>query len=155
MPRAQLAARCECATPNLDIAHAIAQEFTTPIAASAIRFVEITPERCCVLYSEDGRVVWSVASDTFTVKIERGTQLDPAPVAYERPQPIPGALGTRSNGGHATVEMHGLYSSVDGSEVRSGLAKVISLAGFQLAETRRSRVPRTVVIGAFRSPPKW
>src|SRR3954467_1982693 len=35
----------------------------------------------------------------------------------------------RAISGHATVEMQQLYSSVDGSEVRSGLAKVISLAG--------------------------
>ncbi len=36
----------------------------------------------------------------------------------------------RAISGHATVEMQQLYSSVDGAEVRSGLAKVISLAGF-------------------------
>jgi hypothetical protein len=39
----------------------------------------------------------------------------------------------RAISGHATVEMQQLYSSVDGSEVRSGLAKVISLAGFRQA----------------------
>jgi integrase len=37
----------------------------------------------------------------------------------------------RAISGHATVEMQQLYSSVDGAEVRSGLAKVISLAGFR------------------------
>ncbi|MFT3697702.1 MAG: ImmA/IrrE family metallo-endopeptidase [Kofleriaceae bacterium] len=98
MPRSQLAARCEVARPDLDIAHAISREFSTPIAASAIRFVEITPERCCAIYSEDGSIVWSVASDTFTPKIRRGSRLDPATIAYdftrrskidERPQPIP------------------------------------------------------------------
>jgi len=36
----------------------------------------------------------------------------------------------RAISGHATVEMQQLYSSVDGAEVRSSLAKVISLAGF-------------------------
>ena len=83
MPRDQLVGRCERATPNLEIAYAIAKEYTTPIAASAIRFVELTPERCCVVYSERGRVVWSVASNTFTVKIERGTRLDPGSVAFD------------------------------------------------------------------------
>jgi integrase len=39
----------------------------------------------------------------------------------------------RAISGHATMEMHQLYSSVDGAEVRSGLAKVISLAGFRLS----------------------
>jgi len=36
---------------------------------------------------------------------------------------------TRAISGHATVEMQQLYSSVAGSEIRSGLAKVISLVG--------------------------
>lgn len=36
----------------------------------------------------------------------------------------------RAISGHATVEMQQLYSSVDGSEVRSSLTKVIALAGF-------------------------
>ena len=40
----------------------------------------------------------------------------------------------RSISGHATVEMQQHYSSVNGNEVRDGLAKVISLAGFRLAQ---------------------
>lgn len=39
----------------------------------------------------------------------------------------------RSISGHATLEMQHRYSSVDGAEVRNGLAKVISLAGFREA----------------------
>jgi integrase len=38
---------------------------------------------------------------------------------------------TRAISGHATVEMQHLYSSVAGSEVRSGLAKVIALVGLR------------------------
>ncbi len=44
----------------------------------------------------------------------------------------------RAISGHATVEMQQLYSSVDGSEVRSGLAKVISLAGFRQGQNAAS-----------------
>jgi hypothetical protein len=40
----------------------------------------------------------------------------------------------RSISGHATVAMQQHYSSVNGTEVRDGLAKVISLAGFRLAQ---------------------
>lgn len=36
----------------------------------------------------------------------------------------------RAISGHATVAMQERYSSVAGDEVRAGLAKVISLAGF-------------------------
>jgi hypothetical protein len=43
----------------------------------------------------------------------------------------------RSISGHATVAMQQHYSSVNGSEVRDGLAKVISLAGFGSRRNRR------------------
>lgn len=42
----------------------------------------------------------------------------------------------RAISGHATVEMQQLYSSVGGAEVRTGLAKVLSLAG--LSESKLS-----------------
>ncbi len=42
-------------------------------------------------------------------------------------------LVVRSISGHATAQMQERYSSVGGEEVRAGLAKVISLAGFKAA----------------------
>jgi hypothetical protein len=45
---------------------------------------------------------------------------------------------TRAISGHATSAMRERYSSVDGEEVRAGLAKVIALAGFT-RETARAR----------------
>lgn len=83
MPRDQLCVRCEHAVPNLDVAYGIAREFTTPFAASAIRFVELTPERCCIVYSERGKIVWDVASATFPVKLVRGARLDSRSVAFD------------------------------------------------------------------------
>jgi hypothetical protein len=83
MPRDQLSGRCDRAAPSLDVAHAIAKDFTTPIAASAIRFVELTSERCCVVYSERGKIVWAVPSATFSAKIARGARLDPRSVAFD------------------------------------------------------------------------
>lgn len=83
MPRDQLCARCDRTAPSLDVAYEIAKDFTTPIAASAIRFVELTPERCCVVYSERGKIVWEVASATFSANIARGARLDPRSVAFD------------------------------------------------------------------------
>ncbi len=51
----------------------------------------------------------------------------------------------RAISGHATVETQQLYSSVDGAEVRSGLAKVISLAGFRQAKEAEARSPVVVM----------
>lgn len=42
----------------------------------------------------------------------------------------------RAISGHATIEMQEHYSSVAGEEVRSGLAKVVSMAGFVQARER-------------------
>jgi hypothetical protein len=44
----------------------------------------------------------------------------------------------RAISGHATVEMQEHYSTVDGQEVRAGLAKVISLAGFRRASGEKT-----------------
>ena len=40
---------------------------------------------------------------------------------------------TRAVSGHATEEMHRHYSTVQTDEIRSGIAKVIELAGFREA----------------------
>ena len=60
--------------------------------------------------------------------------LDAADVSGSLPSRAVHDFVARAISGHATVEMQQLYSSVDGSEVRSGLAKVISLAGFRNAK---------------------
>ena len=43
---------------------------------------------------------------------------------------------TRTISGHATLDMQRHYSTVSGDEVRSGLARVISLAGFREAAVK-------------------
>ena len=48
---------------------------------------------------------------------------------------------TRAISGHATAAMQERYSSVDGDEVRAGLAKVISLAGFAQSRAGGSGAP--------------
>src|ERR1700733_13837848 len=69
-----------------------------------------------------------------------GGQDHEAPLAVLHAANVSGSLPRRARprlvaraiSGHVTIEMLQLYSSVDGSEVRSGLAK-ISLAGFRHA----------------------
>lgn len=53
----------------------------------------------------------------------------------------------RAISGHATVEMQQLYSSVDGAEVRSGLAKLMALAGFPPARPRGVHIQAAGVHG--------
>ena len=45
LPAELLSERIEFAVPSLDVAHAIASEYTMPLAATTIRFAELTQQR--------------------------------------------------------------------------------------------------------------
>ena len=83
MPEQLTRRRCEVSPVSLEPARAIAADFRTSLSASAIRFVELTSERCAAVYSERGAVTWAVNSPTFSATIPRGARLDRATVAHD------------------------------------------------------------------------
>lgn len=98
MPERFARRRCEVSPVSLAPVHAIAERFQTSLCASAIRFVELTSERCAAVYSERGVVRWAVHSPTFDATIARGAPLHRSSVAYDyfrkgtiddRAQPVP------------------------------------------------------------------
>lgn len=98
MPAQLLRRRCEVSPVSLDDARAIAEIYRVSLVAAALRFVELTSERCAVVFSRAGRVVWAARSATFVPFIERGRRLCAAGVAFdwfrdgricEGPQPVP------------------------------------------------------------------
>jgi Zn-dependent peptidase ImmA (M78 family) len=99
MPERLLRRRCEVSPVSLDIARMIATEFRVSLMAAALRFVELTSERCVLVFSRERRVLWASRSDTFGAFIPRGRVLDEASVAvdwflgrrmYDGCQPVPG-----------------------------------------------------------------
>lgn len=82
MPRALVAPRCGVRPPTLSIPLSIVEEFQTSLHASAIRFVELTSERCAIAYSERGTVVWATTSRRFVDRITPGTPIAEASVAH-------------------------------------------------------------------------
>ena len=89
---------CEVSPVTLDVPLRIAGKFSVSILASAIRFVELSPERCAAVFSTRSEVSWCVPSPTFTCEITRGRRLDAASVAWDffakgaiddRAQPVP------------------------------------------------------------------
>jgi hypothetical protein len=64
--------RCEVSPVSLDHVLGIADDYQTSPVATAIRFVELTPERCAVVLSQAGTVRWAVRSETFWPEITRG-----------------------------------------------------------------------------------
>lgn len=83
MPEPLVRPRCVVSCVTLEPARAIACEFTTSVLASAMRLVELSDERCAVVYSELGRVRWVKRSATFPGWIPKGRPLDPSSAAFE------------------------------------------------------------------------
>jgi Zn-dependent peptidase ImmA (M78 family) len=109
MPERLLRRRCEVSPLSLDIPRAIASEFRVSLMAAALRFVELTSERCALVFSRDRRVLWAARSDTFRPFIPRGRLLDETSVAvdwfvggrmYDGCQPVPADAWVDIEGAH-------------------------------------------------------
>jgi len=83
MPTAMVTPWCKVEPRSLDPVRSIASAFQTSLLASALRFVELTPERCAVVYSELGRVRWVKKSPSFSAWIPKGRTLEPGSAAFD------------------------------------------------------------------------
>jgi hypothetical protein len=72
MPEPHLRRRCEVSPVSLGPARAIAADFEVSLMAAALRFVELTSERCALVFARDRRVAWASRSETFAPFLERG-----------------------------------------------------------------------------------
>lgn len=83
MPERLIRPLCEVSPVSLDRARAIARRFTLSPVASARRFVELTSERCALVYSERGIIRRVRTSATFSWPTTVGARLSPDSVAYD------------------------------------------------------------------------
>ena len=110
LPEKLVRRRCEVSPVDLGPVQT-ADEFETSITATAIRFVEFSPEKCALVYSEKGRVSWTRKSDSFWFRlIGWGQLLEPASLATdffrkgavpEEPEEVRGDAWIESNSGRA------------------------------------------------------
>ena len=98
LPESWLRTRCTVSPVSLEVPWRIAKEYDVSILTSAIRFVELSSERCAAVFSKDGVVQWVARSKTFTRRIARTHQLHRDSIAWdfhatgtldEREQPVP------------------------------------------------------------------
>ena len=61
--------------PSFAAIENVARRCTTTLTSSAIRFVQLSPEACAIVWSEDSKVKWAVRSADFGGWIERGRTL--------------------------------------------------------------------------------
>jgi len=83
MPAPLVTPMCRVELKSLDPVRAIASTFQTSMYASARRFVELTPERCAVVVTEQGRVRWVQKSPSFSAWIPEGRSVDPTSAAFD------------------------------------------------------------------------
>ncbi len=83
MPKSIFARRCDVARPSLTHVRQLAAEFATSLSATAIRFVECTPEPCAVVYAQAGRISWWSRNESFGLWLDRGETLSRDTYAFD------------------------------------------------------------------------
>lgn len=71
MPARLFGRHCDVPEPNFAALKSIASLCRTTLTATSIRFVQLTPERCALAWSEAGKVKWCVRSPDFPGWVER------------------------------------------------------------------------------------
>lgn len=83
MPAPLARPMCQVAPISFDPVRAIASAFATSLQASAMRFVELTSERCAVVYMQRGRVLWAKKSAGLQAWIPDGRAVAPNSAASD------------------------------------------------------------------------
>jgi hypothetical protein len=105
MPRRLFEPDCD-AVPSLERVALLAQKFGATLTATAIRFVELAPESCAVVWSEAGKVKWAITGREFPF-IRFGQVLSSYSHAHDAfrgrplptsPQPVPADAWTDRSG---------------------------------------------------------
>lgn len=91
MPKPLFEPKCDVQTPSLAAVRVLANEFDTTLTATAIRFVDLCPEACAVVWSQGGTIRWAIRGPDFTPWIEFGRTLDSYTHAADafRGKPVP------------------------------------------------------------------
>jgi hypothetical protein len=108
MPKQFFMPKCDVKQPSIAAVRALSEMFNTTLTATAIRFVDLAPEACAVVWSENGSIKWAIRGPEFWPWIEFGRRLDShthAADAFsgrslpEGPQIVPRDSWTNSAGG--------------------------------------------------------
>jgi hypothetical protein len=67
--------RCEVSSVSLDVPRQLEKEFDVSILTAAIRFCELSSERCCAVFSRKGKIDWVAPSRSWTRAIREGQRV--------------------------------------------------------------------------------
>jgi hypothetical protein len=92
--------------PSLATIEEIATDTLASLSASGWRYCDLTSERCAIVWSSSGRVVWAKRSDEFLFGIPKGKWIEKGTYAQDcfqnetvpsEPKPVPAELWLRPN----------------------------------------------------------
>jgi len=83
MPQDLFEPKCDKKKPTISFIEELSEEFQTTLTATALRYIEFTPERCALIISEDKKIKWFRITEDFGFWFERGAKLDPDSYAYD------------------------------------------------------------------------
>lgn len=75
MPESMFRPQLEKALPSMHLIESLADQFQTTLTATAIRYIDLCEERCALVFSSHGKVVWFRRSPEFHHWISPGRNL--------------------------------------------------------------------------------
>jgi Zn-dependent peptidase ImmA (M78 family) len=82
LPTKMLKKMCDVAEVDFGPVKKMAKKFRVSLTATAIKFVRLNPEKCALVYSENGKIAWSCRSADWQPYIDHGQPLDRRTGAY-------------------------------------------------------------------------
>jgi Zn-dependent peptidase ImmA (M78 family) len=82
LPKTLVEKRCDVNKVSFKPIKSIADDFSTSLMATAIKFVRLCPEMCAIVYSEDSAIKWFYKSTDWWPFIPKG-KLDSRTLAYD------------------------------------------------------------------------
>ena len=82
-PEPMVKSHCAVTPVDFSAVEPIEHLFLTSRVMAAMRFVELSPEACAVVYSDEGRIRWTKPSRRFPQFLRKGTSLSRGTIAAE------------------------------------------------------------------------
>jgi len=83
LPTKLVSRRCDIGNISFDPVRQIAKDFRASLTAAAIKFVRLCPEKCAVVYSANGKIMWFYKSPDWWPFIPKDQELDKRTLAYD------------------------------------------------------------------------
>ena len=82
MPRGRWSDAARLSAPDMTVVRGLADDHQVSSSTAAIRFVELSPSRCAVIFCREGEMIWAAESARLDYRFVKGIRLTPASLAW-------------------------------------------------------------------------